>query len=283
MFSGVSMTEIFSYYNFRDFLRDYYKNKKTENPAISYAYLAQKAGFKSKSFIPHVIEGKKNLSQESIYKLGTALKLDKKSFAYFEAMVSFNQAKTLEQRNYFFTRLCSLGKTNSAKIVQKKQYEFYSEWYHNTIREIVSFVDFKDDYNYLAKMVKPAITPKQARNSVKLLLSLGMIEKNQDGYKQVDRSITTGDEVASLAVQNFHVKNLLLAADIISVCPPEERDLSALVVGLSEKGFQSIREEIRNFRKKLVDIVDKDTAAERVYHINFQFLPTSERKSDASV
>ena len=145
------------------------------------------------------------------------------------------------------------------------------------MRELVTLVNFHEDYRILARMVRPAITSKQAKESVKLLLKLGLIEKKQGSYVQTNRAITTGDEVLSLAIQNFHIQNLVLAADTISICPPEERDISALVVGLSSKGFKTVKEEIRQFRKKLVDIVEKDDPAERVYNINFQLLPTSER------
>jgi uncharacterized protein (TIGR02147 family) len=272
------MPDIYSYFNYREFLRDFYKEQKARNPAISYQYLALKAGFKTKSFIPHVIEGKKNLSKESIYKLAMAMKLEKKAFSYFEDLVSFNQAKTLEQRNYLFARLSEYNRRNISRVVQKKQYDFYTKWYHNTIRELVTLIDFKEDYKKLARMVKPPINPKQARESVLLLLQLGLIEKKQGRYSQTNRAITTGDEVQSLAVQNFHVQNLVMAADAVTICPVEEREVSSLVVGLSSKGFKTVKEEIRQFRKRLVDIVDLDDAAERVYTINFQFLPSSERK-----
>lgn len=271
------MSDIFTYFNYRDFLRDYYKEQKAGNPSFSYQYLALKAGFKTKSFIPHVIEGKKNLSRDSIYKLAMALKLEKKAFSYFEDLVAFNQASTLEQRNYFFSKLSEYNRRNIARIVQKKQYDFYTKWYHNTIRELVTIADFKDDYKKLAHMVKPSVTPLQARQSVALLLQLGLIEQKHGRYIQTNRAITTGDEVYSLAVQNFHVQNLVMAADAVSICPVEERDVSTLVVGLSPKGFKAVKEEIRQFRKRLVEIVDLDEPAERVYAINFQLLPTSER------
>jgi uncharacterized protein (TIGR02147 family) len=127
-------------------------------------------------------------------------------------------------------------------------------------------------------MVKPAITPRQARDSVRLLYKLGLIEKKQGRYMQVDRAITTGDEIASLAILNFHVQNLALAADTLSICPSQERDVSSIVAGISEKGFKTIKEEIQLFRKRLVDIIDRDEPAERVYHINFQLFPASERR-----
>jgi uncharacterized protein (TIGR02147 family) len=272
------MPDIFSYSNYREFLRDYYKDQKSKNPVISYQYLAVKAGFKTKSFIPHVIEGKKNLSKESIYKIAMAMKLEKKAFSYFEDLVAFNQAKTLDQRNYFFARLSEYNRRNSARVVLKKQYDFYTKWYHNTIRELVTIVDYKDNYTKLARMVKPAITPKQARESIQLLLQLGLIEKKQGRYIQTSRAITTGDDVLSLAVQNFHVQNLVVAADAVSICPVEEREISSLVVGLSAKGFKTVKEEIRQFRKRIVDLVDLDDAADRVYTINFQLVPSSERK-----
>ena len=270
------MRDIFTYFNYRDFLRDYYKEQKAGNSAFSFQYLALKAGFKTKSFIPHVIEGKKNLSKDSIYKLAMALKLEKKAFSYFEDLVAFNQASTLEQRNYFFTKLSEYNKRNIARIVQKKQYDFYAKWYHNTIRELATIVDFRDDYKKLARMVKPPITPKQARQSVALLLQRGLLEKKHGRYIQTSRAITTGDEVSSLAIQNFHVQNLVMAADAVSICPVEERDISSLVVGLSPKGFKTVKEEIRQLRKRLVEIVDLDEPAERVYTINFQMLPSSE-------
>jgi len=135
--------------------------------------------------------------------------------------------------------LSEYNKRNIARIVQKKQYDFYTKWYHNTIRELVTIADFKEDYIKLARMVKPSITPQQARQSVALLLQLGLIEKKHGRYIQTDRAISTGDEVYSLGIQNFHVQNLVMAADAVSLCPAEERDISTLVVGLSPKGFKT--------------------------------------------
>jgi uncharacterized protein (TIGR02147 family) len=61
------MPNIFNYLNYRDFLKDYYEEHKAKSPCFSYKYLANKAGFKSKSFFHEVITGKKNLSKDSMY------------------------------------------------------------------------------------------------------------------------------------------------------------------------------------------------------------------------
>ncbi len=53
------MPNIFNYMDYREFLEDFYDEQKSANKAFSYQYFANKAGFKSKSFIKLVIDGKK--------------------------------------------------------------------------------------------------------------------------------------------------------------------------------------------------------------------------------
>jgi uncharacterized protein (TIGR02147 family) len=54
-----------------------------------------------------------------------------------------------------------------------------------------------------------------------------------------------------------------------------ERDLSCLIVALPESGFEVLKTEIQAFRKRLMRMADSMNDPSRVYHINFQFFPTS--------
>ena len=129
------MPSIYDYLDYREFLKDYYAAKKAVFPSFSYSLFAKSAGFKSKSFLPHVIEGKRDLSQDSIFKIANALKLSGKSFSYFEDLVGFNQAKDASQKSHFFFKLSSYKKAAKARFIQQTQYEYFSKWYHLTIRE----------------------------------------------------------------------------------------------------------------------------------------------------
>lgn len=270
------MKKIFAYLNYREYLEDYYLQKKRDNPHFSYQLFADKAGFKSRSFLKLVIDGKKNLSEKSLEKVKNALPLEGKQWDYFCDLVYFNQAKKLEVRNSYFQKLVSYNPRSKSKIILQEQFDFYEKWYHNTIREIVTTVDIGDDFEKLARLVKPRITPRMARLSVQLLLRLGFIRKENGRYVQCDSVISTGDDVQSLAVQNFHHQNNNLAGESIETTPSAERDISCLVLGLSEKGFESVRDEIRSFRKRLLAIANAEKSVERVYHVNFNLFPTSE-------
>lgn len=58
-------------------------------------------------------------------------------------------------------------------MVLRQQYEIYSKWYYNAIRELVVIFDFRNDYELLGKMLRPAIAARKAREAVKLLERAG--------------------------------------------------------------------------------------------------------------
>lgn len=271
------MPIIYDYVDYRLFLKDFYNEQKSSNKAFSFKYFANKAGFKSKSFIKLVIDGKKNLTEDSINKLNAVLKLNDKAFSYFCDLVAFNQNQSVQHRNFYFDKIMQYNKRNAARKVLVQQYEIYSKWYFNAIRELVTILDFKEDYEILGKMLKPPISEKKAREAVDLLVKLGFIEKKEGKYIQCEPIITTGDEVRSLAVTNFHIENLAIASKSIETVCSSDRDISCIVAGLSDDGFKLVKEEIQRFRKKILDIAALQTNVNYVYHLNFQILPVSER------
>lgn len=271
------MPNIFNYLDYRKFLLDFYTEKKEANRYFSFQLFASLSGFHSKSFIKMVIDGKKRLSGKSMEKINNALKLKEKQYAYFKDLVAFNQAPSLQLRDFYFERLLSYNKRNAGRMLIRQQYDFFSQWYYSAVREIAAAVDFKEDYTRLGRLVKPAISQHKARQSVKTLLSLGMLRKNSNGrYTQVVPVLSTGDEIRSLAVQNFHLKNIYLAGQSIDTVQSSERDISCIIAGISNEKFAEIKKEIQLFRKKILQLIESETKVDRVYHINFQLFPTSE-------
>jgi uncharacterized protein (TIGR02147 family) len=280
------MNNIYNYLNFREFLHDYYLEKKRDKTSYSLKVFAQKAGFKSKSFIADVMSGDKNLSEESVFALGKALEMNEPDFVYFKTLVAFNQAKTNSQKDHFFKLLVKSNRLVTGRLVLSERYEFYSHWYHNTVRELVTFFEFNDDFSLLGRQVQPSISARQAQLSVALLLKLGFIKKEGTKYVQTDSNITTGDTVSSLAIENFHLQNLNIAGESIDTCPAQFRDISCLIATLSLEQVEEIKKEVQGFRKKLVSIMNSTTNdaknGKRVYHFNMQLFPTSVQSESGS-
>lgn len=270
------MVQVFDYFDYRKFLKDWFAAKKQEHAQYSFRVMADQCGFKSKSFLAHVMEGKANLSDNSLFSLGRALKLSSKEFSYFASLVRFNQARDQRQREQYFQELLRAGARRKARTMLEHEYEFYSKWYHNTIRELVTMVDFGEDYAALGRMLVPPISAVKARRSVELVLRLGLIEKEGERYRVTDKILQTGDDIRSVAVTSFHRQNLEIAGSALDQYPVDEREISCVVGGMSDECFAQVKTEIQEFRKRIVSIISNDTRkAKRVYHVNFQCFPTA--------
>jgi uncharacterized protein (TIGR02147 family) len=275
-----TMPNIFKYTNFRDYLADLYKEKKSENnPGFSYERLAQRSGL-NKGFIYGIFTGKKRMSPIHGLKLALALGLNKQETEYFENLAAFNQTDGLAEKKHFFekmTHVAARSRNNAtAQIVNKNQYEFYSKWYYSAVRSLVGIYGFSGDYKRLARLVMPRITISQARKSITLLINLGMIAKRRDGsYRITDKSITTGKEVMGLAVRNFHFECAELAKRSIRDLSKNERNITGLTLGISNAAYRRICEETLAFQESVMNIANNDPDADRVYQFNFHLFPLS--------
>jgi uncharacterized protein (TIGR02147 family) len=278
------MADICEYTDYRKFLGDYYEETKAKSPGFSYQMFAQKAGFTSKGFLYLVVQGKRPLSRANILGISQAMKLDKHQTDYFENLVAFNQATTLQERNRYFEKMTSIKATGKSawkpQLVRNEQFEFYSRLHHSVVRALIEQRRFKDDYAFLAKAVRPRITPKQARESVRLLAKLGFIKKRKDDtWAVTDKTITTPPEVSSLAVQNLHREAGELALKALNDLPKDKRNITGLTLGISLETYKTVCEEINAFRERLLQIAEADQKANAVYQLNFQFYPVSETNS----
>lgn len=72
---------------YRGFLSILYAHNKKQSPQFSYAYIAQRCHFSSKSFVKEVIDGKKSLSIKSTHKIIEGLALPSLWGKYFYNLV----------------------------------------------------------------------------------------------------------------------------------------------------------------------------------------------------
>lgn len=279
------MPNIFNYNDYRKFLANYYEEKKAEKHSFSYQNFSRKAGFSSKSFIFNVMKGRKNISKSSVVNIAEAMSLSKTEAAYFEILVSFNQAANFKERNFYYEQLNNIRPQNTeasnAKKLRQDQFEFYSKWYNVVIRSLIDLFPFKDDYKRLARMVYPSITPQQAKKSVQLLERLKLIKQKKNGYYKVnDKVLATGKEVKSLAVQHYHIENMKRAENAIKTLPSDKRNISGLTLGISKDTYRQICEIILESQGKIMNIAEKDNEADGVYQLNFHLFPVTKTGSE---
>ncbi|MBL8025965.1 MAG: TIGR02147 family protein [Fibrobacteres bacterium] len=266
------MPNLFEYIEYRKFLSDYYEEQKKFRK-FSYQKFADIAGFKTKTFIFKVVTGEKALSKKSIPRIASALQLQKRETKYFDALVRFNDAKTFKDRQTHFDKMQRYAKFSSIRTMRRNQHDLFAKWWHPAIREIACMKPWKEDYLHMGKFLMPAIRPKQAKDSVKLLVNLGIIKKSGNTYKKTENVVSTGNEVRSLAVQNYHREIQKLASEAIDRFPRHTRDISGAVVFVNKETAEKMKSEIQTFRRKLLDMATENQGNDRVYVAQFNFFP----------
>ena len=269
---------IYDYTDYRLYLREYYEEQKAKNPAFSYRYFARKAGFNSSGLYKDIVDGRTGITRSLILRFATAMKLSPKQQEYFETMVYFNEAKTVEEKKLYFERLMKYHNSKAFRV-DASQYEYYSKWYYIAVRELLAIGNFTDDYAAIAQALNPTIRREQARKAIEVLKRLGLIRKDKNGYyKAIDKILTTGSEIKSLNIANFQKNMMDMAKEAIDRHPAEHRNISTITFSVSKQTYNDIKAELDACRKRILGMVDRSENEDRVCQLNMQLFPLTRIK-----
>lgn len=276
------MDSLFAYADYRQYLKDWYAEKKQVSKHFSLRMLAERSGFKARDYLLRVMRGDRNLSLDGADKLSNFFRFSEKQAEYFKNLVQFNQAPNTLEKERCWQRLSEIQKYGAHQRLRADQFEYFSSWYHSALRSLLPVMDCGDDWERVARLLDPPISPKQAKDSVELLLRLGLLERAGRGQYTVSQpALSTGDEIASLAVAGFHKSTMELVKRSIDRHPAPARDISGVTMSISGEGFQRIKSEIRAFRKKIMAIASEDRAEDMVYQLNLHLIPLTRNRGGA--
>ncbi len=271
------MKRIFEYTDYRQFLRDFYEGRKKTAEKFSLHRFALMAGFHSAGFLKMILDGKRNLSHESIRKMAEALRFNKDETYYFTHLVLLNQARDSDEKKFHAEMLLRSRSYRKLHPLKEAQFEFYTRWYGPALQQLVATKDFQEDPHWIASALQPSITPREASATLELLLKLGLIVRDAQGKLEVsNKALTTGDQVDSMSVSEFHRQMLERASESIDRFTPTERDISSLTFHTGPKTYGQVKELVQKFRKEILAIlVASPEAASDAFELNFQLFPLS--------
>jgi uncharacterized protein (TIGR02147 family) len=269
------VVNIFEYIDYRQYLRDAYAERRQESAKFSYRFIAGKVGFSSPGFFANVLSGKKDISLKLVLKFAELFRLGRKEKEYFELLVLFNKATGASEKKEYLDRLLAM-RGGRVKKVEAHQWEYFEKWHHTAVRELIAIKPFRGDYRALAGMVNPSITVQEARKSVELLERLGLIRKTVDGaFERTDAAISAGDAVSQALISAYQVQAMELAKYAIDHQPSGTRNFSTLTMSVSGATYEAMLEELRAFRRRLLEMASESDDVDRVYQMNFHVFPLS--------
>jgi uncharacterized protein (TIGR02147 family) len=269
------MVNIFEYFDYRHFLKDFYEQEKKSKPWFSYRYISSKVKL-NPGYIVKVFQGKIHLGVKNIPLFADLMNLEEKERAYFAELVRFGRAKQQSEIEERFERLQSIKGIRFRTIADSKA-KFFAAWHHMAVRSLLSIFPFEGkNYRAFASMLSPKITAKEARASVRLLEKLKMIVRGEDGiYRVTEQFISTGENWTSAVIRNYQKKNIELSAAALERCPKQLRDISSATMTVPIKDIDLIRERVRQFRQELLLMSQDSKSDDAVVQLNIQIFPVA--------
>jgi len=244
-------SNIYNFTDYREFLKDRYRQLKDADPLFSFRYFSKQAGFGSPNYLKLVMDGKRNLSSDAIGKFAKGLRLDAHESEYFRYMVEFNQCDHVQKRQVYEAKLMYLRELFKVKTLIPELYDYYHDWYHAAIREMVRNGKVKNDPATIGRSLVPAVSEEEAKGSVELLKKLNFVTEGSDGTLVCSTTTEIDTQSAALA-QKIHYEQMAeLAAQSLYTQGPETQDFESVTLSLPQDKVGELRTKIQELIQSL--------------------------------
>lgn len=269
-----AVIDIYEYLDYKKYLVEWRIESRKVNTHLTHEYICRALGQNNRSYFSDIEKGRKVIGSEVLDRLIKLIGLKGDESKYFRALVGYGQCANYSEEEFWFERLMELNKAPRQHLTKEK-YSYFKEWYHSAVRSYLDTANFKDEYETLVKDLYNRITQDEAKKSVELLLTLGLIAENDEGYlKPTDKVVSAGDDVRHECIKAYNISNNEILQSILEKGEPGTHNSSLVTVSVSQKGLALIEKRIFALRQEIMAIAHKDDEdANGVYQVALHAFP----------
>ena len=224
------------------------------------------------------MDGKRRITDRTLYQFSRGLGLSRDEEKYFRELVLYQEVSDPDSKDQHLKALMKYQeKQRTPSPLTEARSRALGDWYHLVIRELVATKNFKEDYAWIAKRLAGKITETQAKESIALLLSLKLLKRNTEGkLEQSEPLLTSSNDVPGHLLRNLHRFYLRRALASIFSMPVEKREMSGLLLAIPAHRLKEVREEIKEFRKKMNRKYGMDKNADDIFYAGLYLFPVTQ-------
>ena len=269
------MKPIVEYSDFRQYMRDYYDERKRRS-VFSWREFSKIAGFTSSSYMKVVCDGKSKLSRIGVERTGQAMGLVGFEMDYFRAMVEYGQTETEAKKKAAYENMLAIARVHKIRVMEGELFEFYDSWHNPVVRELAPLMPGATP-GEIAKMCNPEVSAADVQKSLNFLTRVGLLKREgRDAFVQAETSIAGTPDATRLALRGMHRQMSKLATPAVDL-PVDERHFSGVTMGLSRRSYERIASLIDEFRRQVIAVAAEDRDIDQVYRLNLQLFPLSRK------
>ena len=179
------MKPIIEYIDFRQYMRDFYDERKRRS-AFTWREFSRIAGFSSSAYMKVVCDGASKLSKIGVERVGAAMGLEGFELDYFRAMVRYGQADTEEKKKAAYEDMLAVAKQYKVRVLSGDLFEYYDSWRNPVLRELAPLMPGATP-GEIAKKIYVETSAQEVRESLDFLTKTGLLKKKDDGTRMTVR------------------------------------------------------------------------------------------------
>lgn len=264
--------------DYRTFLIAHAQEQKRRNPQWSYGAWAKRLGLGGTATITRIVQGDRHPGPKLVEKLVDYFGFTAPEAEYFRDLVQLDKLKNDPKMSTMLRE--KLGKKSSSdpkKDGDEKAFQALANWYFLTIREMLR-IEGCDPYpEWISKMLRFKVSPRQVTHALQVLTDLGLISIDQTGQPhQAESQLETSNDVASEALKRYHEEMLEHAKASLRQMAPEEREFSAQTLTLNRANLPKAKVLIKEFQEKFAELAGHGEG-DQVFQFQQQLFPLSHR------
>jgi len=258
-----------NYNDYRSYLRYRLTEKIRENPQYSLRAFSKQLAL-APGFVSDILNGRKNISIQSISKIVEGLKLNATEATYFNLLVQLESATTQESKLKITKTLESLYATRKSVCLNLDHFRIISDWYHVAILEMATSTDFVLNAVSISKNFE--ISKLEAQAALDRLLRLDLLELDLSGrYKKTNSSLLAQSEGPNEGLRRFHRQMLQKAIECLETQSNKEKFVGSETVAFDANMLPQVRDALEECFTKIVNIAKKSNKKNSIYHLGIQF------------
>jgi uncharacterized protein (TIGR02147 family) len=275
----IGMPDVLGYLDYRIYLKDWYEARKRREKGFSYRALAREVGYRSHAFFSLVLQRRSNISIEVAMGFADCIGLKGREREYFLLLVSCNQEEVPSQRQIMFQRLQKLNGTPATQL-REDQDAFLASWRHAALREMLGIDPFQGGEAQWGERMVPAATAREVRESLDLLLALGLAHRTARGIVRTDPRLVTGTTYTESATRGFMRQVHELGGEALERFPRSERHHGWATLSVSAATLETMRAELRALVQRFLTLAEEEVSPDRVMQLNLEFFPLAHGRKD---
>jgi uncharacterized protein (TIGR02147 family) len=195
--------------------------------------------------------------------------------AYFELLVEYGQTRNEEKRAAAYKSMLSRRNRSSFSRLNPLLAKYYQDYRYPLVRSAIEASGFTGDYEWLAEFIDPPLQTSIVTKIVRDLCEWGLVEQKSDGRYILAQKLIEPPETLRHLVRELNGEWIKHAFGALRRLPPDKRDISSLLVTVSDENYRKIQDKISSLRDEIFSIVRDDDNPQMVMQLNIQLFPRS--------